>query len=105
MSAPPPNELPGKGFLGWLGRQVGYVSKAVKQPVTPPAPARTTPSPSPVDAAADVGTIYRDRQVIELPMPGRPGVLLRRTTIDEAVVTRTPSRPEPTAPYDTAIED
>ena len=25
-----PDPLPGKGFLGWLGRQVGYVKRAVK---------------------------------------------------------------------------
>ena len=78
-------KLPGEGFLGWLGRQVGYVSKAVKEPVTPlPDPAPDAKPP--IDAPADAQTIYRDRKVVEQPMPGRPGVLLRRTVIDEAVV-------------------
>ncbi len=73
-------KLPGEGFLGWLGRQVGYVSKAVKHPVPGP------PERAPVDAPPGAQTIYRDRKVVEQPMPGRPGVLLRRTVIDEAVV-------------------
>jgi hypothetical protein len=73
-------KLPGEGFLGWLGRQVGYVSKAVKHPV--PGPSSTDL----VDASQPAQTIYRDRKVIEQPMPGRPEVVLRRTVIDEAVL-------------------
>ena len=78
-------KLPGEGFLGWLGRQVGYVSKAVKEPVAPSADSGAG-AKEPVDVPADAQTIYRDRKVVEQPMPGRPGVLLRRTVIDEAVV-------------------
>lgn len=64
--------LPGKGLFGWLGRQVGYVSKAVKtEVVAPPKP--------PV-------TVYREARVAEAPHPTEPGVVLRRTVIDEAVV-------------------
>ena len=84
MSGQGRKKLPGEGFLGWLGRQVGYVSKAVKEPVAPPL---DPPKPKPpIDAPANAQTIYRDRKVVEQPMPGRPGVLLRRTVIDEAVV-------------------
>jgi hypothetical protein len=63
----------GKGLWGWLGRQVGYVSKAVK---------------------TDVGnkTVYRDSRVEERPLPGDPNVKLRRTVIDEVVVEK-PSPP------------
>lgn len=69
MSTPPPK--PGDGFLGWLGRQVGYVTKAVKTDVSP--------MPS---------VLHRDVTVAEHPMPGQPQVTLRRTVIDEAIVTR-----------------
>jgi len=76
--------LPGEGFLGWLGRQVGYVRNAVRHPV---ADAGLAPAPpSPVDVPPEAQTIYRDRKVVEQPMPGRPEVLLRRTVIDEAVI-------------------
>jgi hypothetical protein len=80
--SPPAKKLPGEGFLGWLGRQVGYVSGAIRQPVADP----TTPANPSVDAPAGAQTIYRDEKVVEQPMPGRPDVLLRRTVIDEAVV-------------------
>ncbi|MGF1634066.1 MAG: hypothetical protein ACFCVE_09485 [Phycisphaerae bacterium] len=56
----------GGGLGGWLGRQVGYVRRAVKTNVA-------------------VRTLYRRQEVHERPMPGRPTVTLRRTTIDEAV--------------------
>lgn len=61
-----PDPLPGKGFLGWLGRQVGYVKKAVH---------------------ADVASkkLYEQKQVDEQPHPDDPSVTLRRTTIDEAI--------------------
>ncbi|HTL30801.1 MAG TPA: hypothetical protein VL282_16340 [Tepidisphaeraceae bacterium] len=67
-------EKPGKGFLGWLGRQVGHVKKAVQ---TDPAAAKT---------------IYRNEKVEEVPHPEDPKIRLRRTTIDEAVVD--PKRPK-----------
>lgn len=73
-------KLPGEGFLGWLGRQVGYVRNAVRHPAAGDALA------PPVDAPPPAQTIYRDSKVIEQPMPGRPEVLLRRTVIDEAVM-------------------
>jgi hypothetical protein len=59
---------PGKGLLGWLGRQVGYVKQAVKTDVTTPA------------------TIYREAHVEEKDHPQDPNVKLRRTVIDEVIV-------------------
>ena len=63
------DQLPGKGFLGWLGRQVGYVKGAVNHDVTqvPPRP------------------LYEQQTVDERPHPDDPNVILRRTTIDQAV--------------------
>ena len=58
---------PGTGFLGWLGRQVGYVKKAVKTDVTKE-------------------TVHREVDVQEANLPGRPEVKFRRTTIDEVIV-------------------
>jgi hypothetical protein len=60
---------PGKGFLGWLGRQIGHVKKAVK-----------------TDVAREPKVVYRDGTVEEAPHPSEPGVKLRRTTIDEVIV-------------------
>lgn len=69
--------LPGKGLLGWLGRQVAYVRKAMK-----------------TDVSASK-TVYRDCKIEEKPLPHDPGVKLRRTVIDEVVVERnTPPRKE-----------
>lgn len=64
----------GKGLWGWLGRQVGHVSKAVK---------------------ADVGkqTVYRESTVEEKAHPSDPNIKLRRTVIDEVVVEK-PSLPK-----------
>jgi hypothetical protein len=70
----PPGEPPGRGLLGWLGRQVGHVVKAVRTDVVPPA----VPPPA--------TTVYRTEQVQELPHPTQPGVVLRRTTTDEVIV-------------------
>lgn len=61
------DQLPGKGLFGWLGRQVGYVSGAVKRDVKGPT------------------TIYKQRKVEEKPLPQQPNVTLRRTTIDEVL--------------------
>ncbi len=66
----PANRLPGNGFLGWLGRQFGYVKKAVETDVT------ATPSK----------TVYRDCKIEEKPLPADPNVKLRRTVIDEVIV-------------------
>ena len=41
-----------------------------------------------VDAPTEPQTIYRDRKVLEQPMPGTPQITLRRTVIDEAIVKR-----------------
>lgn len=60
------DEKPGKGFLGWLGRQVGYVKGAVKKDVT-------------------TQKLYESKTVEEAPHPGKPNVVLRRTVIDEAI--------------------
>ena len=65
-------QLPGKGFLGWLGRQVGYVKRAVK-----------------VDVTRE--TIYREQRTEEADVPNEPNVKLRRTTIDEVVVSHKPA--------------
>ncbi len=63
--------LPGNGFLGWLGRQVGHVSKALKTDVTPP------PEASKI--------VYRECTIEEQASPTDPNVKLRRTVIDEVV--------------------
>jgi len=65
--------LPGDGLLGWLGRQVAYVRKALK-----------------TDVSASK-TIYRDTKVEEKPLPQDPNVKLRRTVIDEVVVEKNTS--------------
>lgn len=67
---------PGKGVLGWLGRQVGHVRKAIKTDVEGPT------------------TIYRDKKVEEKPLPKDPNVKLRRTVIDEVVVDRKAKSPK-----------
>jgi len=66
---------PGKGFLGWLGRQVGYVKQAAKTDVTAPPPTPAQPK-----------TLYRDARVEEKDHPQDPNVKLRRTVIDEVIV-------------------
>jgi len=71
----PGQPLPGDGLLGWLGRQVAYVRKALKTDVS------------------DSKTIYRDTKIEEKPLPQDPNVKLRRTVIDEVVVEKNvPSR-------------
>ncbi|MGD0540508.1 MAG: hypothetical protein ABSB33_03210 [Tepidisphaeraceae bacterium] len=72
----PPRQLPGKGLLGWLGRQVAYVRHALKS-----------------DVSASK-TIYRDCTIEEKPLPQDPNVVLRRTVIDEVVVDRAPPPPD-----------
>ncbi len=67
MSSGNESNLPGRGFFGWLGRQFGYVTKAVKN---------------------DVGQkrIYRSESFEEQPLPNDPNVTLRRRTVDEVIV-------------------
>ena len=80
------DKLPGKGLFGWLGRQVGYVSKAVKtKPAAAAAPAKPSAPQSPA-AEATQGIVYRHDQVQEAEHPAQPGVKLRRTIIDEVIV-------------------
>jgi hypothetical protein len=74
---------PGKGLLGWLGRQVGYVRQAVKTDVTAP----TVPPP-----IVGERKLYENTTVHESPHPTDPNVKLRRTVIDEAV--QTPGDPQ-----------
>jgi len=54
------------GFMNWLGRQVGYVKKAVKTDVGPQV-------------------VYRKKEVTETPVADRPDEKLRRTVVDEVV--------------------
>ena len=61
------DNLPGRGFFGWLGRQVGYITRAVK---TEPGEQK----------------IYREESVEEKPLPTDANVKLRRTTVDEVIV-------------------
>jgi hypothetical protein len=81
-----PSNLPGKGLFGWLGRQVGYVSGAVKAKPGAPAKVRPKPAQAPSPKPAAPKVIYRDDKVEEVPHPTEPGVTLRRTIIDEVVV-------------------
>src|SRR6267142_2042624 len=57
----------GVGFFGWLGRQVGYVKKAVRADVTQ-------------------RIVHREEKVEEAKLPQDPNVTLRRTVIDEVIV-------------------
>jgi hypothetical protein len=57
----------GDGFFGWLGRQIGYVTRAVKTDVTRQI-------------------VHRQREVQEVKLPDQPNVTLRRTVIDEVIV-------------------
>ena len=64
-----PEQPPGDGFLGWLGRQIGHVKKAVKTDVTPKEQ-----------------VVHREAHVEEAKLPERPDVTFRRTVIDEVIV-------------------
>lgn len=59
---------PGKGLLGWLGRQVGYVRRAVHEDIGGPK------------------VVYREKEVAEVQHPTQPEVTLRRTVVDEVIV-------------------
>lgn len=82
-----PDNLPGSGFFGWLGRQIGHVTKAVKTNVA-----------GPEQPAAKV--LYRDCTVEEKPLPTDPNVKLRRTVIDEVVEEKTLNREDAEARRD-----
>ena len=62
------DQHPGKGLFGWLGRQIGYVKKAIAS--DPAGPKK----------------IYRNESVEEKSLPTDPSVTARRTTIDELIV-------------------
>jgi hypothetical protein len=59
-------------FLGWLGRQVGFVHKAIKTDVTQPK-------------AKEPDVVYRADKIEEAPHPADPSLVLRRTTTDEVI--------------------
>lgn len=69
------DQLPGRGLMGWLGRQLGHVGKAIATEVPDPPK-----------------TVYREKTVEEQPHPTDPNLTLRRTTIDEAVVRPNPDQ-------------
>jgi hypothetical protein len=82
MAKGPKKKSAPEHVLGWLGRQVGHVKKAVKTDVTKkkqPPPPQPQPQPQPK-------VIYRDDKVEEADHPTQPGVKLRRTVIDEVIV-------------------
>lgn len=84
------DKLPGKGLFGWLGRQVGYVAKAVKTPPATAAPPtkRSAPQspPPPASEEPTPAVLYRHDEVQEAEHPSQPGVKLRRTITDEVIV-------------------
>jgi hypothetical protein len=85
------DNLPGKGVFGWLGRQVGYVKKAVRtKPAALPGPKPKTTAPPSSSAAPPTEPpaekLYENRKVEEVPHPENPQIKLRRTIIDEAIV-------------------
>jgi hypothetical protein len=81
-------DKPGKGLFGWLGRQVGYVAKAVKTPpaASPPTKRSAPQSPPPPVEEPAPAVLYRHDEVQEAEHPDQPGVKLRRTIIDEVIV-------------------
>jgi hypothetical protein len=52
-------------FLGWLGRQIGHVKKAVKTEVPQ--------------------VVYKKTTVQEATLPDRPDEKIRRTIVDEVI--------------------
>ena len=64
-------------FLGWLGRQVGFVGKAIKTDVTAPKKVQQSPQEPEI--------VYRSDTIEEVPHPADPKLVLRRTTTDEVI--------------------
>jgi hypothetical protein len=77
-----PQSLPGDGFFGWLGRQIGHIRQALHTDVAPP----------------DSKTVWRDSRMEEKPSPVDPRVKLRRTVIDEVIVSKETPKIEKTPP-------
>ncbi len=73
-------------FLGWLGRQVGFVGKAIKTDVTTPKQQR--------QAEQQPEVVYRSDKIEEVPHPADPKLVLRRTTTDE-VIRDDATKPDP----------
>ena len=89
------------GFMNWLGRQVGHVKTAVGTDVAKPAakakargqtqakpraaPAQPRPQAAPPPPPPSK-VVYRDDKIEEVEHPTQPGVILRRTIIDEVIV-------------------
>lgn len=81
------DNLPGDGFLGWLGRQIGYVKQAVRTDPQPPANVAPTTAAT-NEAASDAApskVIFREDRVEETRHPDNPDLRLRRTVIDEVI--------------------
>ena len=76
---PSNSSMPGEGFLGWLGRQVGHVAKAIQTDVAP------TDEPPVLPPREGLETLYHAAEVTEVPHPTQSGVVLRRTVTDEVV--------------------
>jgi hypothetical protein len=74
-----PQQLPGDGFWGWLGRQLGHVKKAVKTEVEQEAEKQAEGDP-------ENQVVYQNQVVQEAPHPENPDLKLRRTVIDEVIV-------------------
>ena len=60
-------KLPGKGLLGWLGRQVGHVTRAVRY---------------------DPESVAKKSSVEERRDPEHPDLVFRRTVTDEVRLAR-----------------
>ena len=76
-----PNNKP-DSFLGWLGRQVGFVSKAIKTDVTKPPGGHGQQQPH---RQPEQKVVYRADKIEEVPHPADPSLVLRRTTTDEVI--------------------
>jgi hypothetical protein len=72
-------QMPGNGFWGWLGRQIGHVKKAVKTEVEAEVEKQARGDP-------ETQVVYQKETVHEAPHPENPDVKLRRRVIDEVIV-------------------
>lgn len=82
-------KLPGGGIWGWMGRQVGYVTGAMRADVEKQAAGggkEAAEEKSGEEKGAAEKVVYREEKVEEKALPGAEGVRLRRTVVDEVVV-------------------